>query len=222
VGGFDFKSRAREYDTMLGESHKYYVQLKVRLLQEELESRMPNLSDLSLLDVGCGTGLAEELLAAGERYLTGLDLAGDMLRIAKSRCARASYVRADSGGIPFPDNTFDAAFCFALMHHLAQDQRRRTMREIVRVIKPDGYVLTFEHNPANPFTRHVVHECAIDEAVELIRPAEIVCLHREVGLHVVAVKYLVFFPRLFSFLGSLESLLRWVPFGGQYEVVGRK
>ena len=221
--GFDFNAGATEYDTMLGEPHKYYVQLKVRLLQKELENRMGNLSDLSLLDVGCGTGLAEALLATGERYLTGLDLAGDMLRIAKTRCAHASYVRADSvGGIPFPDNTFDAAFCFALMHHLAQDQRRRAMREIVRVTKPDGYVLTFEHNPANPFTRHVVHECAIDEAVELIRPAEMVCLHREVGLHVVSVKYLVFFPRLFSFLGSLESLLHRIPFGGQYEVVGRK
>ena len=221
--GFDFDARAREYDTMLGESHKYYVQLKVRLLQEELENRMPNLSGLSLLDVGCGTGLAEGLLTAGERYLTGLDLAGDMLQIAKTRCARASYVRADSVvGIPFPDNTFDAAFSFALMHHLSQDQRRRTMREIARVVKPDGYVLTFEHNPANPFTRHVVHECAVDEAVQLIRPSEMVCLHREVGLHVMEVKYLVFFPRLFSFLGSLEPLLRRIPLGGQYEVVGRK
>jgi ubiquinone/menaquinone biosynthesis C-methylase UbiE len=221
--GFDFNARAREYDTMLGESHKYYVEMKVKLLREELENRVPELSGRALLDVGCGTGLAEELFATEERYLIGLDLAGDMLQIAKARCDRASFVCADgSGGIPFPDNTFDAAFCFALMHHLRRDQRRRMMREIARVIKPDRYVLTFEHNPANPFTRHTVHKCVIDEAVELIRPAEMVCLHREVGLHVVAVKYLVFFPRLLSFLGSLESLLHWIPFGGQYEVVGRK
>jgi len=221
--GFDFNARAREYDVMLGESHRYYVELKVRLLQEELENRISDLSGLSLLDVGCGTGLAEELLAGGERYLVGLDFAQDMLRIAKARCGRASFVCADgAGGIPFADNTFDAAFCFALMHHLRRDQRQHMMNEIVRVIKPDRYVLTFEHNPANPFTRHIVHKCVVDEAVELIPPAEMVSLHREVGLHVVAVKYLVFFPRLLSFLGSLESLLHWIPFGGQYEVVARK
>ena len=86
----------------------------------------------------------------------------------------------------------------------------------------DGYVLTLQHNPANPFTRRIVHKCSIDEAVELIRQSELVRLHREPGLHVVAVKYLVFSPRLFSFLGRLESLLHRIPFGEQYEVIGRK
>lgn len=220
---YDFNAGATEYDTILGESHKYYVQLKVGLLQEELKHRMGSVLSLSLLDVGCGTGLAENLLGMRERYLIGLDLAGDMLQIAKARCAYASYVCADSvGGIPFPDNTFDVVFCFALMHHLAQDQRQRAIREIARVTKPNGYVFTFEHNPANPFVRHIVRGCAVDEGIELIRPAEMVRLHRDVGLHVVSVKYLVFFPRMLSLLRSLESLLYWIPFGGQYEVVGRK
>jgi ubiquinone/menaquinone biosynthesis C-methylase UbiE len=221
--GFDFNARAKEFDVMLGESHKYYVEMKVKLLQEELEKRVPKVSDLALLDVGCGTGLAEELFVVEERYLVGLDLAGHMLQLARVRCGRASFVCADaSQGIPFADNTFDAAFCFALMHHLRRHQRQSLMREIVRVTKPDGYVMTFEHNAANPYTRHVVRKCVIDQAVELIPSAEMVSLHREAGLQVVALRYLVFFPRMLSFLGSLESLLRSIPFGGQYEVVARK
>jgi hypothetical protein len=87
---------------------------------------------------------------------------------------------------------------------------------------PDRYVLTFEHTPANPFARRIVHKCSIDEAVELIRPSELVRLHTEAGLHVVAVKCLVFFPRRFSFLGQLESFLDCIPSGGRYEVIGRK
>ena len=40
---FDFNARAKEYNAMLCKSHRYHVELEVKLLQEELENRIESL-----------------------------------------------------------------------------------------------------------------------------------------------------------------------------------
>jgi len=220
--GFDFDIYGRQFESIVGAGHKYYVGLKVRMLQKELRERLSNLSTRAFLDVGCGTGLAEEFFGTRSERLVGVDVAGSLLEIANGRCGHADFVQADSLEMPFADNTFDVTFSFALMHHLKRNQRWQALKEMARVTKLNRYVLTFEHNPTNPLVRHIVNKCSVDEEVELVHPAELVRLHREVGLSILGVRYLVFFPRLLSFLVSLEPLLQWVPFGGQYEIVASK
>jgi len=218
--GFDFDIHGREFNSILGEAHEFYVKIKVKLILKELKDRL-DLREGALLDVGCGTGLAEEFFGPCVQHLVGVDVAESMLQIAKGR-RHANFVCADGLEMPFSDNTFDVTFSFALMHHLERNQRQQALKEIVRVTRPNGYVLTFEHNPVNPLTRYMVHKCSVDEGVELVHPTEMVRLHRDAGLRMVEVRYLIFFPKLLSILGHFESLLDWIPFGGQYEVVAKK
>ena len=203
----------------MGESHRYYVRLKTKLLKQETKDFADN---ARLLDVGCGTGIAEEFLATDGHLLVALDLSSRMLQIAKDRCNTAVFICGDALNLPFTDATFDATFCFALMHHIHQDQRLRVMQEFARVTRPEGFVITFEHNPMNPLTRYIVSQSPVDHGVELLHLREMIKLHTECELLIVSVKYLVFFPRFLSFLEPLESFLHFIPLGGQYEVVSKK
>ena len=63
-----------------------------------------------ILDAGCGTGLAGQMLAArGYRQLEGLDLSAGMLREAGNKgCYTALHHQALGDALDFPSAIFDA------------------------------------------------------------------------------------------------------------------
>jgi ubiquinone/menaquinone biosynthesis C-methylase UbiE len=96
-----------------------------------------------VLDVGCGTGLFLNDLAA--RYdgleLTGLDLSEHMLARARqnaiaARSAAPVFVQGSVYEMPFADGAFDVALnCISCHFYLEQV---RAFREICRVLVPGG------------------------------------------------------------------------------------
>jgi len=83
-----------------------------------------------LLDLGAGTGAANEIF--GTREIVALDPAPEML----SFNGAPSRVVAVGEGLPFADQTFDAVFCAYVFRNL--DSVDETMDEITRVLKPGG------------------------------------------------------------------------------------
>jgi SAM-dependent methyltransferase len=104
------------------------------------------------LDVGCGTGaLAARLAAAGYR-MTGIDPSEGMLEVLRARAPGVRAVRGSGDSLPFPDDSFDLVLSVAVMHHIADpDKVGRTLAEMVRVAKPAGHLLVWDHNPRNPY-----------------------------------------------------------------------
>jgi ubiquinone/menaquinone biosynthesis C-methylase UbiE len=106
----------------------------------ELLARLPDLAGLEVLDVATGSGnLALREAAAGAR-VTGLDLVGDLLAVARERAAGAgldaTWVCADAEALPFADASFDVVTSifgiqFAPRHKV-------TAAELVRVLRPGG------------------------------------------------------------------------------------
>jgi SAM-dependent methyltransferase len=93
----------------------------------------------SVLDVGCGAGLA--LLLAAERGATpsGLDVSPGLLGVAGERLPEADLRDGDMESLPFSDGAFDAvigvnAFQFA-------GDPRLALREAARVTRPGGRVI---------------------------------------------------------------------------------
>ena len=82
--------------------------------------------------------------------------------------------------------------------------------------------MMYEHNPYNPLTRHAVNTCSFDENAVLLKRTEVAKLFVKAGMEVVMQEYRVFFPAFLNLLRPLEKLLTWLPFGGQYFVVGKK
>lgn len=93
-----------------------------------------------VLDVGSGTGVVTEELAARTRgQVTGLDLDPAMVDFARKRKGQAEYRVGDAHQLPFPHGWFDVVTChFVLMW--CRDPAR-TAQEMVRVTKPGGAVL---------------------------------------------------------------------------------
>ncbi len=131
-----------------------------RSWRRKLAARLPEQSDLKILDLACGTG--DQLLAL---YRTGkvssgvgLDLAENMLEIGRAKIARRSLTdrltlkKADAQKIPFEDNTFDVvSISFGIRNMTDVDT---TLREMHRVLKPGGCALILEFSlPRNRLIR---------------------------------------------------------------------
>jgi ubiquinone/menaquinone biosynthesis C-methylase UbiE len=99
---------------------------------------------LRVLEIGCGTGnlaiLAKRLHPDAE--VVGLDPDPKALDHARRKAGRAGLsVRLDRGlaqELPYPDASFDAALSAFMFHHLGPEEKRRTLREVLRVLKPGG------------------------------------------------------------------------------------
>jgi SAM-dependent methyltransferase len=95
------------------------------------------------LDLGCGTGLFFDALAATGRTVVGLDRSGDQLRVARTR-SRA-ILQADAAALPFGDATFPAVV--ALWISTDVDDFAAVVSEVARVLAPGGLFLFYGAHP---------------------------------------------------------------------------
>jgi demethylmenaquinone methyltransferase / 2-methoxy-6-polyprenyl-1,4-benzoquinol methylase len=99
-----------------------------------------------VLDVATGTGLvALELVRRGGCSVVGVDQSEEMLAGARARLAaapsladRLAFARAEAERLPFGDGAFDALTFTYLLRYV--DDRRATMRELARVVRPGGRI----------------------------------------------------------------------------------
>lgn len=106
------------------------------------------LSGRDVLEVGVGTGLALPHYHAQKR-ITGIDLSGDMLALARARVARqrlsnvAALQEMDAEATSFPDAVFDIAV--AMFVASVVPNPRRLMAELRRLVRPGGHILFVNH-----------------------------------------------------------------------------
>lgn len=179
----------------------------------------------SILDFGAGVGNS---IAPVRRYfpdaqLTCLDVSVRSLAIASSRFSgQASFQAFDGRRIPFARESFDVVYAACVFHHIEERLQAPLLREIRRILRPDGHFFLFEHNPLNPLTRRAVDTCPFDENAVLIPARTMRRRIAEAGFAKTDLAYRIFFPRALARLRPLERLLALVPFGAQYYVHARK
>jgi ubiquinone/menaquinone biosynthesis C-methylase UbiE len=113
--------------------------------------RLGPLAGRSLLDYGCGHGMAAVVLARRGARVTAFDLSPGYLAEAHVR-ARANdvavaFVQADGERLPFADGSFDRVWGNAVLHHL---DLPKAARELFRVLRPGGLAVFCEPWGENP------------------------------------------------------------------------
>lgn len=116
---------------------RLYVDLEAELMREFLQPR----PGMKILDVCAGTGRNTMPLARAGADVVDLDAGVGMISVARRKLAeagltRVQFVNSDVCNLPFPDNTFDAATGTRFMYMMSQEQKRRVIAELARVVKP--------------------------------------------------------------------------------------
>ena len=134
----DFDSVAQSYDEWYeGAVGRMYDRLEKKAIANLLPS--PASGD-RLLEIGCGTGHWSAFFAEQGFRVTGLDISGRMLTIARGkRIPRAEFCRADAGAVPFPDDTFDVAVAITLLEFVPEPPR--AIEEMVRCVRHGGRIV---------------------------------------------------------------------------------
>lgn len=169
---------AHEYDDVFPRHvAEHYIDKRTGLIKDLLP-----LGGL-VLDVGCGTGQLASAIASVGYDVFGVDLSASMVARARERGLAGTFAGITTA-LPFAPNSFDLALTVATLHHLETPERvATTVREMARVVKPGGFVVLWDHNPANPYWPILMKRVPQDSGDERLVPlAELVHDIRDAGL----------------------------------------
>ncbi len=105
----------------------------------------------TLLDLGCGTGVAARALAARKGLvteITGIDYSPELVEAATCLAAeeglagRVNFRNGGSHALPDPDNSYDVVLAHTLVSHVSDPDA--VIAEAARVVRPGGAVAVFD------------------------------------------------------------------------------
>lgn len=107
-----------------------------------------------LLDVGCGPGMLVDHVARtrpGAFTITACDQSAAMIDAAAAKVGERADVALSLGDVenmPFADARFDVVLATGVLEYV---DANRALREIVRVLRPDGLAVLTMLNPLSPY-----------------------------------------------------------------------
>jgi ubiquinone/menaquinone biosynthesis C-methylase UbiE len=108
----------------------------------------PPQQGLRVLDVGCGTGVQLERYRAAGCTVSGVDLSPAMLERARERLGADADLRLESAAaLPYADSEFDVVLATLSLHEMDAATREAAIREMSRVLAPDGRVVITDFHP---------------------------------------------------------------------------
>jgi phosphatidylethanolamine/phosphatidyl-N-methylethanolamine N-methyltransferase len=139
------RSKPAVYDRMAGHYDRAIGPLERRFLARWRADALRELpAESRLLEVGAGTGLNFPFYPRGAHGVAS-EFSCEMLKVARSKHRPASVhlVQTSAEELPFPDDSFDAAFATLVFCSLPSPQD--AFRELRRVVCPGGRIVLLEH-----------------------------------------------------------------------------
>jgi len=134
-----------------------------------------------ILEIGCGTGhWLREFIKWGARpeNIFGVDLLPDRIAEARRLCPEAVQLqRGEASKLEFPNGTFDLILQSTVFTSILDcEMKRQVASEMLRVMRPDGFILWYDfhvNSPGNPDVRGVrkreIHQLFPDCRIDLHR-----------------------------------------------------
>jgi ubiquinone/menaquinone biosynthesis C-methylase UbiE len=116
-----------------------------RVASLAIEKLLPR--DLTVADIGCGTGSLTFELARFAHKVIGVDLSREMLRRARTvareqKIDNVEFRQGDAVKLPLASNSVDAAFCVMVLHFLPDPAR--AIAGLCRITRPGGVVIVVD------------------------------------------------------------------------------
>lgn len=123
------------------------------------------------LDIGCFDG--SNTIAVGNglklepKNIYGVDIQSYSGMKIKPTDNNFQFIQYDGVNLPFADNTFDCITMFQVFHHVTRPLP--LLRDIVRVLKPNGVLFIREHDKTSPLMsylirlEHILYSILIDK-----------------------------------------------------------
>lgn len=101
-----------------------------------LLERLP--AGAAVLDLGCGTGVPVARELATRFAVTGVDISGRSIALAKANVPGVTFLHADMGSLDFQQGGFDAVVAFYSIIHLPREEHPALLRAIAGWLRPGG------------------------------------------------------------------------------------
>jgi ubiquinone/menaquinone biosynthesis C-methylase UbiE len=99
-----------------------------------------------ILDLGCGPGQTTAFLyAQGANDILGTDISPAMIEKARELNPNIKFETADMLRLQYEDDQFGAAIAFYAIVHFTEDELAIALKEVYRVLKPQGQFLFSFH-----------------------------------------------------------------------------
>ena len=112
-------------------------------------SCLPQDPGVSILDLGCGTGLELQYHFSGnpQAHVTGIDLSQKMLDALRDKFpgSNLTLIRGSYFDLPLGSNCFDAAVSVESLHHFTQQEKTGLYRKLHAALKTDGYFILTDY-----------------------------------------------------------------------------
>ena len=148
----DKRKVMQSYDVTSEMYEERYGDEQQRKYKKALEK--VNVSDRTLLDVGCGSGLFFREVAEDAIMVVGVDISRKLLLKAREQARAfpfAFVLQADADHLPFKKESFDDVFAFTVLQNMPNPNR--TLIEIKQVIRREGKVVVTGLKKAFPLKK---------------------------------------------------------------------
>lgn len=147
-----FDSIAVHYDLL---NHLLSLDIDKSWRRKALKGHI-NKQTSTVLDVACGTGdFALQLVKAGAHQVIGIDISPKMVEAGRKKIHRKQLEKqidlqtGDCAHLQFDNQTFDAiTVAFGVRNF---EQRTQSLKEMYRVLKPQGQAIILEFSTPNAF-----------------------------------------------------------------------
>lgn len=105
-----------------------------------------------VLDIACGVGIFTGIAKKYRKDLEviGVDISHRALKLASAKYPEVVFIQSDISELPYPDAHFDMVCGFDVLEHIKDVDR--VLKEVQRVVKPNGYVHFHIPCEGEPFT----------------------------------------------------------------------
>ena len=131
----------------------YYRQAQERALVKLFNAQHLHLDNVSILDVGSGSGgLMRFLVSLGAdpRRTFGCELLAERVKQARRGNPGLWYACGDATHMPFASSNFDLVSQFTVFSSMSIAMQRAVAGEMVRVVRPGGHILWYDMRGSFP------------------------------------------------------------------------